>query len=243
MYTYFLFLGAIFFAAGFTQGVSGFGAALVAMPLLTLFLDVKTAAPLCMLNGLLITLFLSLQLKRHIDWAKIRPLFFGCIPGIFIGVWLLKGTESEVLKFLLGGLIILYSIYRLNWKVQEARLKSRWAYLAGFASGVIGGAFSAGGPPSIIYVSLTGWKKDEIKATLSIFFFTTGLITSAAHAVSGLITMTVLGYFSVSFLFTCAGVYTGSLLYNRIKQETYIRIMLLLLIALGAMMIVSAGFA
>lgn len=236
-----LFLGAVFFAAGFTQGVSGFGAALVAMPLLTLFLDVKIAAPLCMLNGLLITLFLSLQLKRHIHWAKVRPLFFGCVPGIFLGVFLLKGTESNVLKILLGGLIILYSGYRLNWKPREVKFKPYWAYLAGFASGIIGGAFSAGGPPCIIYVSLTGWKKDEIKATLSFFFFTTGLITSAAHALSGLITTAVLGYFVVSCLFTCIGVYTGSCLYDRIKQETYILIMLLLLMVLGGMMIFSAG--
>jgi hypothetical protein len=236
-----IFLGAIFFAAGFTQGVSGFGAALVAMPLLTLFLDVKTAAPLCMLNGLLITLFLSLQLQRHIDWAKIRPLFFGCVPGIFLGVWLLKGTESEVLKILLGGLIILYSAYRLTWKTRQRKLKSRWAYLAGFATGVIGGAFSAGGPPAVIYVSLAGWKKDEIKAALSIFFLTTGVIISAVQALNGLVTTTVLAHFAGSFLFTCAGVYSGSRLYNRIKQETYIRIMLLLLMVLGAMMIFTAA--
>ncbi len=236
----YVFLGAIFLAAGFTQGVSGFGAALVAMPLLTLFLDVKVAVPLCMLNGLLITLYLSLQLKSHMDWRKIRPLFFGCIPGVIIGVYLLNKINSDLLKILLGCLIIAYAVYRLMWESVEVKLREKWGYIAGFASGVIGAAFSAGGPPTIIYVSLTGWKKDEIKATLSLFFFSTGVLISTGHAVSGLINSLVLSYFASSCLFTIVGVYMGSLCYNHIRQETYIRIMLILLVLLGGMMIFSA---
>jgi uncharacterized membrane protein YfcA len=238
--TIYIFLGAIFLAAGFTQGVSGFGAALVAMPLLTMFLDVKVAVPLCMLNGLLITLYLSWQLKKHMDWRKIRPLFFGCVPGIIIGVFLLNRINSELLKILLGCLIIMYSLYRLMWDPVVGNLKERWAYMAGFFSGVIGAAFSAGGPPTIIYVSLTGWKKDEIKATLSMFFFSTGVLMSTGHAISGLINSLVLSYFASSCLFTIVGVYIGSLCYNRIRQEVYIKIILILLLLLGGMMIYSA---
>ena len=71
MLVYFL-IALIFLAAGFVQGISGFGSALVAMPLLALVVDVKTAVPLCVLNGLLITLFLTLRLKAHINWRKIK---------------------------------------------------------------------------------------------------------------------------------------------------------------------------
>lgn len=233
----YIFLALIFLAAGFTQGVSGFGAGLLAMPLLTMFLDLQVAVPLCMLNGLLITAFLSFQLKRHIDWQKIRPLFLGCIPGIFIGVALLKGLDGGLLKIFLGTLIISYSLYRLIGCAEGRGINRAWAYPAGLATGIIGGAFSAGGPPTIIYVSMTDWNKDEIKATLSLFFFTTGVVTSAAHAANGLINAQVLQYYAVSALFTIFGVFLGSLCYKKIKQNTYIRIMLILLIIMGLMMI------
>jgi len=237
----YIFLALIFLAAGFTQGVSGFGAGLLAMPLLTLFLDLRVAAPLCMLNGLLITGFLSLQLKQHIDWHKIRPLFLGCIPGIFVGVALLKGMDGRILKLILGLLIVVYSLYRLWGRNVSPGVNPLWAYPAGLATGIIGGAFSAGGPPTIIYLSLTGWHKDEIKATLSFFFFSTGVVTSLTHAASGLIDAQVLSYFAVAAIFTIGGVYIGSRLYKRIRQELYIRVMLLLLIAMGVMLMVSAA--
>ncbi|MFH1673303.1 MAG: sulfite exporter TauE/SafE family protein [Pseudomonadota bacterium] len=239
MITYFL-VGLIFLLAGFTQGVSGFGSALVAMPLLVMFMDVKLAVPLCMLNGLIITLFLSLQLKNHIDWKKIMPLFLGCLPGIYVGVTFLKKANSNVIEFLLGVILIAYALYGLALRPQPRTINPTWSYLAGFATGIIGSAFSTGGPPTIIYTTLTGWSKDDIKATLSGFFFSTGLIIAAAHAINGLTTVVVLRYFAVSIAFVFLGVYAGSFYYGRLKKEVYVRVILGMLILMGIMMIVSA---
>ncbi|MFH1216750.1 MAG: sulfite exporter TauE/SafE family protein [Pseudomonadota bacterium] len=230
----------IFLAAGFTQGVSGFGSGLVAMPLLTLFLDVKIAVPLCMLNGLIITAYLSLQLRRHTDWKKIGPLLIGCMPGIYVGARFLKEADSGLIKLLLGVMIISYAFYNLLLKPKPRKIQSFWPYVAGFFTGVIGSAFSAGGPPTIIYTTLTGWNKDDIKATLSVFFFTTGIFMAAAHAVSGLTTVTVLRYYAVSALFVLLGVWAGSYCYGKIRRETYLKVILYLLVVMGGMMIFSA---
>ena len=100
-----MFYAAIFLLAGFTQGVSGFGAALVAMPLLSMIMDIQTAVPLYMLNGLVLTLYLSLQLRSHVDLKKIRPLFLGCLPGIYIGLLALKNLHSNLLQISLGCLV------------------------------------------------------------------------------------------------------------------------------------------
>ncbi len=229
----------IFLAAGFTQGVSGFGAALVAMPLLAYVMDVKTAVPLCMLNGLVITLYLSLQLKSHIDRKKIMSLLLGALPGIITGVFVLKSFSSYYIKILLGLMIISYSVYSLATKPKPKKIKSFWSYLAGFLTGLIGTTFAAGGPPVVIYVSLTNWAKDEIKATLSVFFFITGVLIATGHAISGITTGLVLQYFAESVLCTIIGVWAGSKLYNRIKQHTYVTIMLWLLIVMGVMMLID----
>ncbi|MCB2180976.1 MAG: sulfite exporter TauE/SafE family protein [Desulfobulbaceae bacterium] len=227
----------IFLAAGFTQGVSGFGSALVAMPLLLFFMDAHTAVPLCMLNGLIITSFLSLQLRRHVDWQKITPLLFGCMPGIYVGARFLKEADSNLIKLLLGVMLVGYSLYSLFLKPRTRKIRALWPYAAGFGTGVIGSAFSAGGPPTIIYVTLTSWEKDDIKATLSVFFFITGIFMASAHAVTGLTTRTVLGYFSLSALFVLLGVWLGSIFYGRIRRETYLRVILSLLVVMGVVMI------
>ncbi|WP_456384925.1 TSUP family transporter, partial [Desulfolithobacter sp.] len=63
-----LLAGTVFLAAGFVQGLTGFGSALVAIPLLSLLMDVKTAVPLCTLNGMIITMYLGWRLRNHLHW-------------------------------------------------------------------------------------------------------------------------------------------------------------------------------
>ncbi len=238
--SHYFIIALIFFAAGLVQGLSGFGAALLAMPLLVLILDVKEAVPLSILCGLVITLFLSLELKAHVDWRKILPLVCGCGPGIFLGVTILKRADSSLIKLSMGVLIILYPLYCLLAKRRVRSVSSGWAYVAGFATGVIGGAFSTGGPPTIIYTTLTNWTKDEIKATLSVFFLATGLMAAGAHFASGLTTPGVLLLFAASALPVLAGVWSGAQFYKRLARETYLKIIYILLMALGVMLIVSA---
>ncbi len=233
-------IGIIFLLAGFVQGVTGFGSALMAMPLLSLFIDVKIAVPLCTLNSVVITTFLALRLKKHLDRKKIFPLCLAAIPGMIVGVTLLKKVSSDNLSIALGILLILYSCYFLMFKIRPRKVPSIWAYLAGFSSGAIGAAFSAGGPPAIIYVTMNDWDRDEIKATLSGFFLFNSYMGATAHAVSGLTTGTVLTFFLYSAPFVLVGTMLGSLCYGRIERSFYLKVIFAFLILMGTMMILTA---
>lgn len=235
----YLACGLIYFLAGFFQGVAGFGSALVAVPLLTFLIDIKVAVPLSMLNGLLITFFLSVELRRHIDWRKIVPLLAGSIPGILIGIGLFKKSPGGALRIMLGIVLIAYGVYRLTGRARRTALHRAWGYLAGFATGFIGVVLSTGGPPAILYATLTDWSKDDIKATLSGFFFASGVFTVVAHALSGVTSVAVLRYFACSALFVLAGVFSGSTFSARLGSEQYVRIILMGLILLGLVMIAS----
>ncbi len=240
MLTIYIAIVFVSFFAGFIQGLTGFGSALFAMPLLLLFMDAKTAVPLCVLNGLLITTYLTIQLREHLDWEKTRPLIIGCLPGIIAGVYILKKADNNWIKILLGILLIGYASFNLRFRPKTIKMPPYSPYIAGFATGIIGGAFSAGGPPTIIYTMLAGWHKDRIKATLSVFFLVTGFLIALAQWISGLTNTLVLRYLSISALPVICGVYTGSLLYSRVSTSSYIRLILILLIGMGILMILSA---
>jgi len=53
-------------------------------------------------------------------------------------------------------------------------------------------------------------------------------------------TALVLKYFIMSVPFTLLGVFSGSILYNKIERTIYISIMLWLLVGMGIMMVVTA---
>ncbi len=237
----FFIIAIIFLLAGFTQGFSGFGAALIAVPLLILIMDVKIAVPLCVLNGLLITSYLTVRLWRHLDWKKISPPLIGALPGIYAGVFFLKNAPEGMIKTMLGVMLIGYGLYRLALRPAPKAIHSAWSYVAGFATGAISAAISAGGPPAIIYTTLSGWEKDEIKATLSGFFLIAGVLIAIGHAASGFTTTKVLYLFAGTAVPVLAGVAAGSACYDRLGKEAYIKFLLVMLVLMGFMMIGSAA--
>ena len=237
---YYIFTLIILFCGAFIQGLTGFGSALVSLPVLVMFMDIHTAVPLCVLNGLVITAFLSMHLKSHLDWQKIGPLLAGCLPGIVAGAIFLKKTSEPIFLLLLGLMLISYALYRLLLNPKTRKLGKGWGVIAGFFTGAISAAFSAGGPPTIIYTTLTGWSKHEIKATLSLFFFMGGIFTVLAHLVSGIATPEAFRVFGYGLPGVLAGVLAGSLLYRRFKTEGYIRLILIALLLMGVMMLHSA---
>lgn len=237
--TILLIAGFIFLLAGFVQGLTGFGSALVAIPLLSFILDIKTAVPLCMLNGLIITSYLAITLRRHLDRNKIMPLLIGALPGIAVGVYLLKEVDGTFIRYGIGGLLLCYSLYNLIINPRPLNPGRAWGYLAGFLTGTIGAAFSAGGPPAIIYTTLTSWNKDEIKATLTGFFVVNGYLTVMVHAASGITTMNTLKIFAFTAPFVLIGTTIGSRISGRINRGTYLQLIYFFLIVMGVMMILT----
>ena len=228
----------IFLLAGLVQGLTGFGGGLVAIPLLCLIMEVKDAVPLSILSGLAITTAMAWNLRQSMDRRKILPMLVGSLPGVFAGTLLLKVADPVVINRLLGLLLISISGINLTFKPRPINPSTFWGYIAGFFSGAITASVGAGGPPVIIYTTLTDWKKDEIKATLTGFFVLNGYITAAVHAGTGVITGATLRIFAATLAFVLLGTYLGSAISGRINRRTYLRIVYLLLMALGVMMLV-----
>lgn len=233
-------VGFILFLAGFIQGLSGFGAVLMSLPLLAVFLDIKTVIPLAALAGQTITLMVLFQLKQQLDWGKIMPLIVSALPGILVGVYFLKRMDQGVIHWVLGITLIVYSLYSLFFRRGNSALTERWAYLFGFLGGCLGGAFSASGPPVIVYTSLCPWSKDQIKVTLQGFFVMSGMVVVLTHACNGLTTLPVVRFFSAGLPLLFLGTYIGGRFYGRVNETAYRRIMMLLLAGLGLLMIVRA---
>ncbi len=224
--------------AGLTQGLTGFGSALVAMPFFVEILPVRSAVGLSILNGLLITTLLTIRHKRDVRFNNVAPLIMGAIPGIILGITFLKHAEEGLVRRLLGLLLLAYTTYSLvaGKKMPSLQPNVIWGTIAGFLTGLIGASFSAGGPPTIIYVTLTNWNKDEMKATLSAFFLFTGASIALGHALSGITDREVFMLFLLNAPFVAVGVALGMMAYARIPRELYLRSILLLLWLMGLLL-------
>ncbi len=210
---------------------------MLSLPLLAFFIDVKVVIPLVGIFGLVIPTLLLIKLWKHVDWKKIYPLFLGAVPGIPVGVFFLKKFDVSTIHWILGIILMTYSIHSLFLKSSNRGPREGWAYAFGFFGGCLGGALSAAGIAAIVYVSLQTWEKDKIMATLQGFLLTSHIMIVIMQAVNGLTTKIVLCYFLVSLPMLILGTYVGVLFYGRIKEQFYKKIMLILLAILGTLMI------
>ncbi|MBT8764151.1 sulfite exporter TauE/SafE family protein [Desulfohalobiaceae bacterium Ax17] len=230
-------LALITFFAGFTQGLSGFGSILVSLPLLALFLDIKTVIPLISLFALVINTIIIYKMHKHLRWKDLYPLLLATIFGIPTGVYILKIVSPQILQVALGVMLILFAGYALFIQLPQKRLSSEWAWLTGFTAGCLGGSLGANGPPIIIYTAIQPWTKDKIKSTLAGYFFVAGIGISSTHALTGLITPLVLKLFFLGIIFLIMGVMTGMSCYKRLSEQKYRQFISVLILILGLVML------
>ena len=231
------FVILISFLAGIAQGLSGFGSILLALPLLTIFLDIRTVIPLVTLHGFFTAVILLIELRKELEWQKVLPLFGGSLPGIPLGVFFLKNMNTDTIQLAMGLILVAYALFSLSFRPVIWELKTAGGSVVGFLAGCLGGALGAAGPPVIVYTSLQPWTKDLIKATLQGFFVASGVVVVLLHALSGLTTMPVLWYFLISVPALVLGTYFGSFFYGRISDLVYKRIMFVFLALMGAFLI------
>lgn len=234
-----IYLSAVAFVGGFVQGFTGFGVVLVALPLMVFAIDIKTAIPLMLLLGMMINLILLVQLARHAQIDKWLPLLLGSLPGMPVGLYVLKTIGPRPLELLVGSVILLtvgVSFFTRPLAKEHNRI---WAYVAGFGAGFLGGSIGAAGPPVVIYTALQPWTKQQIKATLVVFFFLSGIGIIGMHLFSGLVTRTTWYYWGYCLPSLVLGVFTGIRLYNQSNDTIYRRAVLGLLAVLGVLLLIK----
>lgn len=237
----YLLIAVIAFAAGLTQGLSGFGSVMVSLPLALLFWDLRVAVPLLSLLALCITTTLTLQLRGHVKLGRVIPLLAAALPGMALGAYLLKRINPAYLEVVMGITLVAFASYSLVARPRHRELASGWKWAAGFLSGILGGSVGANGPPVIVYTAMQPWDKDGAKSTLVGYFMVAGVGISSIHASFGLITPGVIKLFAAGFPAVMAGVLAGSHIYGRMSTGVYRRVVAVLLLCMGAYLLTRVG--
>jgi uncharacterized protein len=227
-----IILLVVFFAV-FTQAVSGFGLALVSMPLLVGVIGVKTATPLVALVAIVAEIILLLHYRHAIDFHAVMKMSLAALVGIPVGIWLLDAVAASIITKALGLIVTLYALYALFRFRLPSLVHQVWAYGFGFVGGVLGSAFNTSGPPVIIYGTCRHWSPDQFKSNLQGYFVPLSAGTIIAHFANGNVTQLVWHHFWWAMPGVVLGTVVGFALNGRIDPIRFRQIVLLLLIIIG----------
>lgn len=227
--------------AGFVNGVTGFGAAMVAMPFALYAMDLQVAVPACSLMALIASLEQWVRYRDFTDWKHIGPVAAGAVPGAFFGVLALRFLPAQYLKGALGVFLLGYVVWEFLLKDEKPKIIGKaWGYGAGFLATALGTALSISGPPFAVYAALSGWNKNTCKAGLAVFFLIASSLMVGAQALAGLHSTHTLAAAAVGTPCCIAGAFLGLRTTRRMGDDLYRRLLLFFIGLSGAIFMAQA---
>lgn len=168
-------------------GVTGFGAALLATPLLLMIgMDVTDTVAVNLMIGLVTRCGTAVQLFTAIDLRCVALLSMGCFPGILIGAVTLDVTPQVLLKFTAGLFVIacgVMMVRRVRSTVRQPTTSTQ--FLTGLLSGYLSATTSLTGPAPALMLLRSGATPVAFIANISGYFVVACAATLAVLAVQG----------------------------------------------------------
>ncbi len=226
-------IALILFGAAFVHGLAGFAFALLAVPLLAFFWPLREIVPLMALLGGTINGVLLWSLRKEFRWRYVLPLLWGSLPGVILGAAFLSRAPETSLRMILALILTGYGLWGFLNPHPRLKLSDKWGYFFGFWAGALGAALNTPGPPVVIYVTLKGWSKAQVKSSLQGYFFLLAFLIISAHAYHGLVKAFVLKRFLFFLPVVLSGLFLGHRLYYRLSLKAYLRLIYGILILAG----------
>ena len=226
-------IAIINFLATLSQTVVGFGAPLISMPFMIVWLGAKTATPLSALVGLLTSVFVLLYYRSHFNLQAVVKLLAAAVIGVPVGTYLLNMIDARSLKILLGVIVISYALYSLT-SLKLPNLQGKfWEYIFGFFAGIMGGALNTSGPIVVIYASFKQWKPEEFRSNLQGFFIVTNIVIMVSHYFSGNLDNQFAANVGWAIGGMLAAIVVGLIISSRVNEKIFRTLVIIVLIASG----------
>lgn len=231
--------GAVVVAvACFVQGLAGFGIGLVSLAFLPFLMSPQQAVVLITLYAAVFILIIFVPLRRDFTRHGMAELVAGTILATPAGVCLLAGLPADVLKHLIG--LVLLAIVALEWLgLYPERLRGRgWGFGAGLAAGLLGGAIGTPGPPVILYAAAQDWSPRTVKANIQAFLIVNQAVIVIGYWWAGLLDREI---WRLAWLYSVpavAGLVVGMLLFNRLDRARFRRVVFAVLFISGTVLLI-----
>jgi uncharacterized membrane protein YfcA len=223
------------------QGITGFGFALIAVPLLSLFIpELRNITPIIVIYSFLTNIIIVYKTKQYIDLKKILPLIIFGILATPLGTYILLYVKVNTLKIIVGAIITITALAMLkNFKINIKNQNISYG-IVGLLSGFLNGSTGLSGPPVVLFLTNQNTDKDVFRANLTLYGIATNIFAIILFISEGIINTSVLNFAGVYLPALIIGTFLGIKVSSKIN-EIFFKILTIYLISfLGLYTVISA---
>ncbi|MGB2695020.1 MAG: sulfite exporter TauE/SafE family protein [Dehalococcoidia bacterium] len=215
--------------AGVAQGLTGFGFALIVVPMLLFVVDVQEAVVMSSALGTVSVALVSMRSWRHVSWPLVLRLLAGSFAGMPVGLLILLFAPQEPLRIAVA-LAVLVMALGLTWGYRLPAGGTGRELAVGAFSGVLRTSTSLAGPPVVFYLQARAFEPPSFRATLVMFFLVGNIVALAAFVATSVVTSRSIVYSAIALPLVFVGVAGGDRLLGRIDPVLFRRLVLALLV-------------
>jgi len=209
------------FVAGTARGFSGFGAALIFMPLASSIADPRLVAALLLIIDFVAAAPLLPNAWQKADRKATAVMVTGALIGVPIGTYFLSRLEPVTTRWIITAfvfalLMLLLSGWRYRGK-DYAAVSVGIGGLSGFCSGLA----QTGGPPIVGYWLGRPIPSVIARANIFLFFGASDIFSAVSYAATGLITMDAIKFALVVGPVYGIGVWFGASLFGKASEAVF----------------------
>ncbi len=235
-----VYVAAVFLATGVVKGVLGIGMPLIAIPLLAGTVGPIGAMALMAVPTVAINLWQTAQSGYMLGALKrFRAAYPLLVGGVVLGLFFLTRLDRGALFVLIGSLVVLIALSQLlPFNLAVPKHWERWCTpLVGIVSGLLGGVSSFLGPLMAMYLIALRVTKDEFVGAIALFYLIAAIPFYFGLGVGGHFGWTEFLASTAAAFLIWLGVLVGQVLRARAPAELFRRLVLILLMIIGANMV------
>jgi hypothetical protein len=211
----------IAFVSGTARGFSGFGSALIFMPLASSLAAPRLVAALLLVIDFVGAAPLLPNAWQHAERKATAVMVSGALVGVPIGTYFLSRLEPVTTRWIISGfvfalLLLLLSGWRYRGKDHPA-LSVGIGGLSGFCSGLA----QTGGPPIVGYWLGRPLPSVIARANILLFFGASDFFSLVSYSLTGLITADAIRFSLLVGPVYGIGVWCGARLFGRASEKLF----------------------
>ncbi len=230
-------IAVVLLLGGTVKGAMGVGLPLIAVPGMAMLVDVPTAVAVMIVPIVVSNLWQAL----HLGWpgALLRrfwPLILTMIAALWWASGFVATADARLLSGILGAMVILFAGLELaSVRIRVPPGGERPAGLiVGALSGITGGLSTVFAPPLILFLVALDLRKDAFVQAIGTLFFVGSAPLLAFYGLHGVLNGDNVWLSALACVPVLGGLAAGQRLRDRIPQERFRRLLLVLLLLIGA---------